>query len=202
MSRPVNQKRRILILRLVFLGLLLPLYIFAEPRFVPDSPQHEFIEAAGILILIAGVLGRFWSTLYIGGHKNQSIMQDGPYSMTRNPLYFFSTMATAGIGLISGSVTIALITVGLVGTVLWQTAKREAVFLEKTFGEPYQAYAARVPFFFPSLRLFKTEGETLFSAQALRTNLQDAGAFLVFIPLIELLDLVHETWPIAVVRLW
>ena len=202
MTRPVNQKRRILILRLVFLGLLVPLYIFAEPRFVPDSAPHEFIEALGILILIAGVLGRFWSTLYIGGHKNRTVMQDGPYSMTRNPLYFFSTLATAGIGLISGSVTIALITVGLVGTVLWQTARREAAFLENTFGEPYRTYAARVPFFFPDIRLFRTEAETLFSARSLRTNLQDAGAFLIFIPLIELLDLVHETWPIAIARLW
>jgi protein-S-isoprenylcysteine O-methyltransferase Ste14 len=202
MSRPVNQKRRILILRLVFLGLLLPLYIFTEPRLGPDSAPHEFIEAFGILVLVSGVLGRFWSTLYIGGHKNQSVMQDGPYSMTRNPLYFFSTVATFGIGLLSGSLTIALITVGLVGTVLWQTAKREAVFLDSEFGEPYRAYVARVPFFFPDVRLFKTDPETMFSAKALRTNLQDAGAFLIFIPLIELLDLVHETWPIAVARLW
>ena len=202
MARPVNQKRRILILRLVVIAVLLPLYIFVQPRLEQDTAPFEMMMLLGVLVLIAGVLGRFWATLYIGGKKNQTVMQDGPYSMTRNPLYFFSTVAAAGIGLMSGSLIIALITVTLVGTVLWQTAKREAAFLSAEFGEPYAAYAARVPFFVPDLRLFRAAPETTFTTSALKTNLRDAAVFLIFIPLIEPLDLLHETWSSAVAQVW
>jgi protein-S-isoprenylcysteine O-methyltransferase Ste14 len=202
MARPVNQKRRILILRLVVLAVLLPLYVFIQPKFEEDSAPFELMMLLGVLVLIAGVLGRFWATLYIGGKKNQTVMQDGPYSMTRNPLYFFSTVAACGIGLMSGSVIITLVTVGLVGTVLWQTARREAAFLSAEFGESYAAYAARVPFFVPDPRLFQAAPETTFTTRALKTNLRDAAVFLLFIPLIAPLDLLHETWPIAIARVW
>lgn len=187
MRQAVNQKMRINILRLAFLALL-PVLLLVQPRIPSGSAAHELIEAAGALILIAGVLGRFWAILYLGGVKNTAVMRDGPFSMTRNPLYFFSTVAAAGIGLMMGAVTFALLLGGVVGTILYLTARREAAFLRQEFGPAYDSYAARVPFFVPDPRLFSAREQAVFRTEPLRRNLFDASVFLSFIPLVELLD--------------
>ena len=183
----VNQKMRINLLRLLFL-LLLPVLLFVPPRLGPGSMAHELLEAVGALLLIAGVLGRFWAILYVGGVKNAEVMQVGPYSMSRNPLYFCSTLAATGIGLMLGAITFAVLLGGPVGLVLHLTAQREAAFLRQQFGPAYDDYAARVPFFWPDPRLFRAPEEAVFRTGPLRRNLFDAAVFLSFIPLVELLD--------------
>lgn len=188
MSRlPVNQKIRINVLRAAFIVLLL-LLLFVDPYFGYDTIAHEILEAAGIILLVTGVLGRFWSILYIGGMKNRSVVQDGPYSMTRNPLYLFSTIAATGIGLMMGAFSFAVVVGASIGGILYVTAMLERDFLRAQFGSAYDAYAERVPFFFPNPRLFHTERETTFSIAALRRNLFDACVFLSFIPLVEIVD--------------
>ena len=191
MVEAVNQQTRINILRLGFLAML-PVLILIKPHMGFESLGHEIIEAIGALVLIAGVLGRFWSILYVGGKKNARLTVDGPYSMTRNPLYVASTVAAFGIGLMMGAFGFALLVGGAVGLVLYITARREAQFLEAEFGAEYRAYAERVPFFIPDPRLFSTPPEAVFRAGPLRRNLFDAMVFLSFIPLVEMLDLLKE----------
>ncbi len=58
---------------------------------------HEYIEAFGISLIVAAIIGRMWCTLYIGGRKSAEIVQSGPYSVTRNPLYVFSSIGAVGI---------------------------------------------------------------------------------------------------------
>lgn len=201
MRTAVNQRMRINVLRLTMI-LVLPFLLFLRPQMLPDSTGHELIEAMGVLTLIAGVLGRFWSILYLGGRKNTEVMQDGPFSMTRNPLYFFSTVAATGIGLMMGAVSFAVLLGGAVGTILYVTAGREAAFLRQEFGPTYDAYADRVPFFFPDPRLFRAAPEAVFRTGPLRKNLFDAFVFLSFIPLVELLDLFKEAYGIGGIGLW
>ncbi len=201
MRQAVNQQMRINILRASFL-LLVPIILFIRPHLALSGPGHEMIEAVGTLLLIAGVLGRFWSILYVGGVKNAEVMQDGPYSMTRNPLYVSSTIAAFGIGLMLGAFSFALLLGGVVGTILYLTARREAAFLEQHFGEAYRDYARRVPFFFPKLSLFHTPPEMTFRTNALRRNLFDAMVFLSFIPMVELIDGFKEHFGWTGFMLW
>ena len=105
--RPVRQNIRVNILRAAMLAVL-PLVVIVDPAFGDVILFHEGIESVGVLMLIAGVLGRFWATLYIGGVKNREVVQDGPYSTTRNPLYVASAIAATGIGLMVGSISIAV----------------------------------------------------------------------------------------------
>lgn len=187
MLQSVNQQVRINILRLSFL-VLVPLILFVPPGLGSNGPWHEMIETIGALMLFAGVLGRFWSILYVGGVKNAQLMTDGPFSMTRNPLYFFSTVAATGIGLMLGAVSFAILLGGTVGLILWITARREMAFLRQEFGPAYDQYAARVPFFFPDPRLFRAAPELTVRTAPLRRNLADALVFLSFVPLVELVD--------------
>lgn len=201
MRAAVNQRIRINILRLVAL-LILPIILFIRPEMPVTGPAHEAIEAFGVLVLIAGVLGRFWSILYVGGRKNAELMMDGPFSMSRNPLYFFSTVAATGIGLMLGAFAFALLLGGAVGVVLYFTARREAAFLRQEFGPAYDAYAARVPFFFPDPRIFEAKPEATFRTSPLRRNLFDAFVFLSFIPLVEVIDLFKESFGYGGFALW
>lgn len=73
-----------------------PLILFSRSAWMDPEWVFELLEVLGISLVIFAVLGRFWSILYIGGRKNKEVMQDGPYSMCRHPLYQFSTMGVVG----------------------------------------------------------------------------------------------------------
>jgi protein-S-isoprenylcysteine O-methyltransferase Ste14 len=190
-ARPaeVNQVVRINILRLTFL-LCLPAIVFTRSAW--PEVVFELMEVAGLAAIIAAVLGRFWSILYIGGHKNNTVMQAGPYSICRHPLYLFSTLGVFGLGLMLGSFVLALAFGGLTLLILTVTARKEEAVLRNLFGGSYDTYAARVPMILPKPSLFQSPGSITVSVPHLRENLMDALVFLTFIPLAELMEMVKE----------
>lgn len=190
-AAPVNQGRRIAVLRLAFL-LMLPLLVFSRAAWDRNVWTFEVLEVAGITLIIAAVLGRFWAVLYIGGRKNATVMQDGPYSICRHPLYLFSTIGVVGFAAMLGSVIVTTILGLLTFAILNITANREERYLRATFGPAYEAYAARVPKILPKISLFSTPAEITFSVASLRGNFFDAMVFLSFIPLAELLKELKE----------
>jgi protein-S-isoprenylcysteine O-methyltransferase Ste14 len=185
--RAVNQVIRINILRLTFL-LCLPAIVLTQS--VWPELVFEVFEIAGLTAIIAAVLGRFWSILYIGGHKNNTVMQQGPYSVCRHPLYLFSTLGVAGLGLMLGSLVLAVALGGLTLLILSVTARKEEAILRDMFGSAYDDYAARVPMILPKPSIFQSPATITVSVAHLRENLMDALVFLTFIPLAELMELI------------
>ncbi|WP_431298018.1 methyltransferase family protein [Tabrizicola sp. BL-A-41-H6] len=198
-AMPVNQLIRVNILRVAFV-LTLPLTICAVSPW--SGPLREIMDVVGIGLVVAAVLGRFWSILYIGGHKNVTVMQDGPYSICRHPLYLFSTIGVLGFGLMLGSVVMTLLLGGLTLAVLSITARKEEAFLRGKFGLTYDAYAVRVPMIVPRLSGFKTEATLTISVPHLRHNLMDALVFLTFIPLARLLEHVQAVKVLPGFPIW
>jgi protein-S-isoprenylcysteine O-methyltransferase Ste14 len=194
-TRPFDQSIRIGMLRLGAI-ILVPLLILTHPYFGGEGLAYELMEVVGTLLIIACVLGRFWAILYVGRHKNREVVTDGPYSISRNPLYFFSTLGAFGVGLLFGKITLALVLGFGVFAILYRTAAKEQAFLAAEFGEAYAEYAARVPMFLPDPRLFRTADEVTVSAGAIRRNLFDAFVFLSAIPLAELSSALyaHTDW--------
>lgn len=190
-ARPVavNQVIRINLLRLAFL-LCLPAIVLTQSAW--PEPVFEVLEILGLAAVVAAVLGRFWSILYIGGHKNNTVMQDGPYSVCRHPLYLFSTLGVVGLGLMLGSLVLALGLGGLTLLILSVTARKEEAILRGMFGGAYAAYAARVPMILPKPSLFQSPATITVSVAHLRENLMDALVFLTFIPLAELMEVIKE----------
>lgn len=182
---PVNQTLRINILRGAFLAGL-PLILFSQPQW--HAALYETIEILGLALVFSAVLGRFWAILYIGSHKNRAVMQDGPYSICRHPLYFFSTLGVFGFGLLLGSLVISVVLGGITLAILTLTARKEEAFLRGSFGAAHEAYAARVPMILPRPALFRSADTITVSVSHLRRNLLDALVFLGFIPLAEVLE--------------
>ena len=185
-AKPFNQKIRLHALRVLALGLF-PAALVVQPA-LGDVFMGEVLEQTGIALVIAGILGRFWSILYIGGYKDTCVMDQGPYSMCRHPLYFFSTMAVLGFGLMVQSLVFAVFMAGVVFLVLNATASREEAYLRHAYGPEYDAYAKRTPRILPNPFLFRTTETIRVNISALRTNFFDALVFVAFIPLAESIE--------------
>jgi protein-S-isoprenylcysteine O-methyltransferase Ste14 len=184
LSRYQRKRRLYIFLSIICLSaiLLVTHHAYADWR-VSSS-----IRALGIVLIAFGILGRMWSTLYIGGRKANAVVTEGPYSVMRNPLYFFSSIAALGVGAQTGSIIMAIL-VGLLCVVAFLIViKREEAFLSEAFGEPYANYCARVPRFFPRFSLFQDpESVTVLTKLVYRT-LADGLVFYVAVPLLLLVD--------------
>ncbi|MER9593452.1 isoprenylcysteine carboxylmethyltransferase family protein [Mesorhizobium sp. M0244] len=177
--------------RMVLAGVVVVLFamlLFGQSVFPPDTPVHETIEMVGILLIFLGIVGRLWSTLYIGGRKSSEVVTGGPYSITRNPLYVFSTVAAAGVGAQIGSVTAMIGFAVLCAAAFHIVILREEKYLRYALGAPFEAYVARVPRFFPKLSLYQEGNTGGFKPRLLLTTLLDGLVFLVALPAFELID--------------
>lgn len=180
-----RMRRRVLALLVV---LLCSLLLFGQSAFPPETVVHETIEMFGVLLIFLGIVGRLWATLYIGGRKSAEVVTGGPYSITRNPLYVFSTLAAAGVGAQMGSLTAMFGFAFLCAFAFHFVILREERFLRQELGAPYEAYLARVPRFIPDLSLYH-EGDTgSFRPRLLKTTLLDGLVFLLAMPVFESID--------------
>jgi protein-S-isoprenylcysteine O-methyltransferase Ste14 len=182
---PVNQRIRIRILQLGAL-LVAPLIFTMNPAFSGDG--SDTIEKIGVALVLVCVTGRMWSILYIGSRKNRELVTKGPYSVTRNPLYFFSVIGAVGVGLYMGSLVMAF-ALGLAFYLAFlTTAAKEARHLEALFGDRYRHYARSTPMFWPKPSLYEEGQETLFSPAALRRTFLDGLVFFAAFPVIEIIE--------------
>lgn len=181
------QRMRRLLLAVLLLAVLVVL-LFCQSIFPPETLIHEVIEITGVVLIVLGIAGRLWSTLYIGGKKSASVVTDGPYSITRNPLYVFSSVAAAGVGAQTGSILIALGCGLACAAAFHLVILREEKFLAANLGPDYAAYLARVPRFVPDLSLYH-EGDPMgFKPKRLLVTLVDGMVFLLALPLFEIID--------------
>jgi protein-S-isoprenylcysteine O-methyltransferase Ste14 len=163
-----------------------------------SDAAHEWIEMAGIVLIVAGIGGRLWSTLYIGGRKSAEVVDTGPYSIMRNPLYFFSMIAAAGAGAQVGSVTLAVVFAFLCWLAFTIVIRREEAYLSTKMGAGYADYLARVPRFFPNPSLYRDQKEVTFRPKLLRQTLLDGLLFFASIPLFEFIEIAQNDGSIPV----
>lgn len=150
------------------------------------------IKGGGQCLILAAVLGRLWSTLYIGGRKNARLVTTGPYSVSRNPLYLFSTVGAVGVGFVFGSIAAGLILGGVTCGMLYRAARAEAELLRRSFGATYTAYADRVPLLWPRWSRYEDALEPTFNPRALHRALRDAMLFALALPASELVDIARS----------
>lgn len=141
----------------------LVIYRFGRHDLRHTTDHSLWIELPGLLILLAATaftlwarvrLGRMWSAspnVLQAGHE---LRTDGPYSVTRHPIY------TGLLGMLLGSVllnglgaSLALLVVGTV--VLGARIPIEERLMSKTFPNEYARYRKRVPRLVPGLRLLR-----------------------------------------------
>ena len=177
------------------LGCLLGIGVlgFTDSYWHDDGLMHESIEWIGIGLIAICVVGRLWCSLYIGNRKYKEIVQDGPYSVVRNPLYFFSIIGAFGVGAQAGGFTVALVCGFLTWLIHSRMALVEEVHMLEKFGSPYFYYMMRVPKLWPHPSLYHSRKSLeIFPAQFI-TTARDACVFFVAVPVMEMVDYMHGT---------
>lgn len=101
----------------------------------------------GLPFVLLGEVVRTWSSGYI--RKDNTLATDGPYSLTRNPLYLGNFVLGFGFALMANSwwVLLAFLVVFLL--IYDATIEEEERKLLKRFGETFLQYCREVPRFFP-----------------------------------------------------
>jgi protein-S-isoprenylcysteine O-methyltransferase Ste14 len=167
------------------------IFFFADSYWPDDGPVHESIEWVGIVLIAICVSGRTWCSLDIGNRKTTEVVQDGPYSMVRNPLYFFSIIGAFGVGAQAGGITASLVCGFLTWAVFSRMAQIEEDHMVEKFGTQYFYYMMRVPRLWPNFSLYHSRKSLeVFPAQIVVTFL-DASIFFVAMPIMELFDYLH-----------
>lgn len=162
----------------------------AAVRAVPVL-EHP-VEHLGLVCILACILGRAWCSLYIGGRKKQEIVDVGPYSISRNPLYVFSFLGAFGVGAQTGSLVVAVVFAAAAYVVFRVVVGREEAFLVQTFGAPYQAYVARTPRFMPNLSLWRDDDVLSIRPVFFLRTVRDGLVFLLAVPVFESLELLQR----------
>lgn len=173
--------------------LLLPVLVMTGTILPTTSFDHQLIDWLGYFLVILCVLGRSYSSLFVGGKKNDVLVTEGVFSIVRNPLYVFSFIGLIGIGLESGKITIVLLLVTAFYAYYKQVVAREEQFLQHKFGSTYDAYVQNVPRWIPNFSRWYAAKEITVNPTFVLRTMRDAAVFFVALPFFELLEGLQET---------
>lgn len=179
----------------IAVGILAGLVVFAvTSSYSPSgSDVHELVEWVGIVLIVICILGRTWTSLYISGRKISELVDVGPYSIMRNPLYTFSILGAAGAGTQTGSVVVGIVFGVLAWAVFYVVTLREEKLLLQVHGAAYAEFKARIPRFVPNFRLWRDVPTLTVTPPRVVATFADAMVFLVSVPIAELFEWLQET---------
>jgi len=183
------EKLRIPISRIYSFTILF-VYLFAESRAAEVFSSVFF--SFGLVFVAIAIVGRLWCNLYVSGYKTRLLIVDGPYSVCRNPLYFFSLIGIIGIGLSSEMLSILVLL--LIPYILYYplVIRAEDRKLLERHGAPCAEYLQQTPRFFPNWRLFSEPETYQVNPKAFRKELFSAVWFVWAAACMELIEALHE----------
>jgi protein-S-isoprenylcysteine O-methyltransferase Ste14 len=73
-----------------------------------------------------------------------TIVDSGPYRLTRNPIYLGMLLGLIGLAIAFNSLWLLLMLVSFALVIRYGVVDREEAYLERKFGEAYRRYRARV----------------------------------------------------------
>jgi protein-S-isoprenylcysteine O-methyltransferase Ste14 len=120
-----------------------------------------------IAFTTVGELIRIWAAGHL--RKEQIITTGGPYRSIRNPLYLGSFLIAIGFCLVAGSIWVWLLVVAYFALCYLPVIHQEKSFLSAKFPDVYPDYAAAVPAFYPTWKLYQ-KSSTQFSWQQVIRN--------------------------------
>lgn len=182
-------RHRIGLWRAVTAGVLLAL-AFGETH-AEDAWLAGAMVCAGVAAVSLATVGRLWCALYISGRKSVALVDQGPYSVCRHPLYVCNFVGVAGLGLLTESVVLAGSLVAAFALIYPAVIRSEDRGLAAGFPE-HAEYLSRTPAFWPRVRLYRSERTWVVHVGAYLRNVADSVWFLLGAAVIEAMDRMHE----------
>jgi protein-S-isoprenylcysteine O-methyltransferase Ste14 len=121
------------------LGWLLPLRIVSEGR---------LRLGLGLALIALGVASVAWPLAWMRRTQQDpdpreptpSLIREGPFRYSRNPIYLGMALLQTGIGLAAGNAWLLLLLPPTLWILVRHVVEREEAYLARKFGEPYVAY--------------------------------------------------------------
>ena len=151
------------------------------------EPLAVFLYPLGLVIVAVAASGRTWCSFYLSGRKDSVLTIDGPYSLCRNPLYFFSGLGVIGVGLCTETLVFPALMLAIFAIYYPGIIRREEVRLGEMFGEAYFQYKLRTPAFFPSFQFFTEPQRWNANPRLFRRHLTDDTMFVFVAALLGLI---------------
>jgi protein-S-isoprenylcysteine O-methyltransferase Ste14 len=176
-------------LRLSALLLLATLLLVAvSERPLCRGMAGEIVQLAGLACIACAALGRVWTSAFVAGYKDATLVREGPYSALRHPLYALSLLAMLGVGLATRSLTIALALTTGFAAIYARAASREDAFLARAHGDAFVDYARRVRAFRPDPAAYRVPESLDIRPRVFWKAFLDAGSLIGFYVLLRLAD--------------
>jgi len=186
------KKYRITITR-IFGVILSALFLFSSYSWKKVSTFDLIIECCGFLLILVCTFGRLWTLMYICGYKTNKLITEGPYSMVRNPLYFFSLMGAVGIGLSSKNILALALIVIMFATYYPFVILAEEKRLIDVHKEEFIEYMKKTPRFIPRLSLLHEPELYNVNARLYRRSFFGAVLFILFFMILQIIEWLHDT---------
>lgn len=169
--------------------------------------NHEnvatFLFSTGLGLAAIGATGRIWCSFFISGRKDGELVTEGPYSISRNPLYVFSCIGLVGVGLSTETLTYPLLFLVIFGLYYPGIMAREERRLEELFGESFRQYRQRVPRFWPNRGLYSEPASWSSNPRLFRRHILSDIWFVWIAAIIELVEgLRNVGWLPHLLTLW
>ncbi|MFN0116909.1 MAG: methyltransferase family protein [Elusimicrobiota bacterium] len=175
----------------LFAATLIYLLIFSTTA-ITNLVILESIEFTGFILMIIATIGRTWCGIYIAGRKNKELCVEGPYSLCRNPLYFFSFLGAMGVPLATQNVSLSLL-VGIVFLTYYSfVIKSEEKILLGIFGDSFKKYLTTTPCFWINPKLFKNGNSILVEQKRIFPTITESMWFVWLILVVEGIEFIKE----------
>ena len=183
-----SEKHRIVLSRI---AAVICLFFFCSTQSCWETKNEmlsTFLFFIGTILVAIASLGRMWCSFYIAGYKDNKLVTKGPYSICRNPLYFFSMIGAVGIGCATKTFTFPIVFIVLFALYYPFVIKSEEKRLRQFFGVEFEEYAKRVPAFFPRLSTFCEPENYSVKPAVYRSHIFSALWFIWIIGILELIE--------------
>ena len=168
-----------------------------------DENVATFLFSTGLGLAAIGSTGRIWCSFFISGRKDGELVTEGPYSISRNPLYVFSSIGLVGVGLSTETLTYPLLFLVIFGLYYPGIMAREERRLEELFGESFRQYRQRVPRFWPNPGLYCEPASWSSNPRLFRRHILSDIWFVWIAAIIELVEGMRNVgWVPHLLTLW
>ena len=195
---PVNRSRstpRVRLMALVVIACVVLVALTERPTFLGlASGLAGFL---GFVLVGVAALGRFWTSLFIAGRKDATLVQVGPYAACRHPLYLLSLIGMLGLGLVTRSVVLLLALVGIAALLHLGAVRAEDALLEQVHGDAARRYREQVPALIPDWTRYSIPELLEIRPRVVWKAVVDAGSLLLALALMQAAHLLQHAGIIA-----
>jgi len=177
----------------IFVGFLVVLLLISGSQWETKSPMvSAVLFLIGCFLVGIASLGRLWCALYIAGYKTTRLVVKGPYSISRNPLYFFSMLGGVGVGLATETFTIPALILVAFAWYYPYVMRHEEEKLRVHHGEEFDTYFNTVPRFWPKWSLLNEPDEYTVAPKIFKKHIFSALWFIWMVGILELIEELRE----------